>query len=282
LVPAGDILVRRHIGDLVLSVLEILVSTERVLAFGCHPDDVEYWAAGTLALLAEKGYEIHMAVMAGGEVGHPTLKPQEIRARRLAENAASAAILGGTSHFAGGHDLEVQYDCAYRRMATRIIREVDPWIVLTAPPMDYLVDHEETSKLVRNACYIASVPNYDCGVPTTPTKRFPYLYYWNATGRRDIFGRPLPLQMSVDISSVIDTKKKMLGCHASQFDWLKYHNKYEDFATVMLDADSEMGKRIGVAYAEGFIQHLGMGHPGDNILKTILGDRCVEFDKSAE
>ncbi len=35
--------------------------------------------------------------------------------------------------------------------------------------MDYLVDHEETSKLVRNACYIASVPNYDCGVPTTPT-----------------------------------------------------------------------------------------------------------------
>jgi len=27
---------------------------DRVLAFGCHPDDVEYWAAGTLALLAEK------------------------------------------------------------------------------------------------------------------------------------------------------------------------------------------------------------------------------------
>ena len=62
---------------------------DRVLAFGCHPDDVEYWAAGTLALLAEKGYEIHLAVMAGGEVGHPELKPADIRKRRLDENAGA-------------------------------------------------------------------------------------------------------------------------------------------------------------------------------------------------
>jgi N-acetylglucosamine malate deacetylase 1 len=250
---------------------------DRVLAFGCHPDDVEYWAAGTLALLAEKGYEIHMAVMAGGDVGHPTLKPQDIRERRLAENAQSAAILGGKSHFVGGHDLEVQYDAEYRRWATRIVREVDPLIVFTNPPMDYLIDHEEASRLVRNACYIASVPNYDCGVPTTPTKRFPYLYYWNAMGMHDIFGRPLPLHMSIDISSTIETKKRMLGCHASQFEWLQYHNKFDDFAAVMMDYSAQMGRRTSVSYAEGFIQHLGNGHPTDNILKTILGDRCTEL-----
>ena len=44
---------------------------KRILAFGCHPDDVEFMAAGTLALLAELGYEIHIATMAGGEVGSP-------------------------------------------------------------------------------------------------------------------------------------------------------------------------------------------------------------------
>jgi N-acetylglucosamine malate deacetylase 1 len=259
--------------------LEVLVKAtmDRVLAFGCHPDDVEYWAAGTLALLAQRGYEIHMAVMAGGEVGHPVLKPQEIRHRRLMENAASAAILGGKSHYAGGHDLEVQYDADYRRRATRIIREVDPLIVFTNPPMDYLIDHEETSRLVRNACYIASVPNYDCGVPTTPTQRFPYLYYWDAMGMRDIFGRPLPLHMSVDITATIDTKQEMLGCHASQFEWLQYHNKFADFAAVMRDFSQRMGRRTGVDYAEGFIQHLGNGHPTDNVLKTILGDLCVEL-----
>ena len=30
---------------------------EKVLAFGCHPDDVEFMSAGTLALLAEKGFD---------------------------------------------------------------------------------------------------------------------------------------------------------------------------------------------------------------------------------
>ena len=255
---------------------------DRVLAFGCHPDDIEYCAAGTLALLAEKGYEIHVAVLAGGEVGHPTMKPQDIRALRLAENANAAAVLGAKFHYAGGHDLEVQFDAEYRRRTTRIIREVDPLIVLTNPPMDYLADHEETSKLVRNACYIASVPNYDCGVPTTPTKRFPYLYYWNASGLRDIFGRPLPLHMSVDISSTIDTKKQMLGCHQSQFEWLQYHNKYDDFAATMLRMSGIEGKRIGAAYAEGFIQHMGAGHPNDNVFKSILGDRCVELPDRPE
>ena len=143
--------------------------------------------------------------------------------------------------------------------------------------MDYLIDHEETSRLVRNACYIASVPNYDCGAPTTPTKRFPYLYYWNASGLRDIFGRPLPLHMSVDVSSVMETKKQMLGCHKSQFEWLQYHNDWDDFAAIMLKFARLEGKRINVDYAEGFIQHLGSGHPTDNLLKAILGDRCVEL-----
>jgi len=41
----------------------------------------------------------------------------------------------------------------------------------------------------------------------------------------------------------------------------------------------EEGKHIGKTAAEGFIQHLGNGHPRDNILilKTILKDRCIEL-----
>jgi len=124
---------------------------KRVLAFGCHPDDIEFQVAGTLVLLAEAGYEIHLAVMAGGEMGSPTLRPQEIRQKRLQENVDSAAVINAHFHYAGGYDLEVEYSSEYRRRAVRIIREVDPFIVFTNPPMDYLADHEETSKLVRNA-----------------------------------------------------------------------------------------------------------------------------------
>lgn len=250
------------------------MAKDRILAFGCHPDDIEFMAAGTLALLAREGFEIHMACMAGGEGGSPTEAPQAIRARRLKEAEAAAQTLGAHFHYAGGYDLEIEYSALYRQRATRIVREVDPWIILTHPPMDYMPDHEETSKLVRTAAYIASVPNYDCGVPVAPTGRFPYLYYWNAVSLTDIFGRPMPLSCRVDISTVIDLKETMLARHASQRDWLKHHNGYDQYLEFMRERSRKEGAPIGVAYAEGFIQHLSQGHPGDNILRTLLGDRC--------
>ncbi len=254
---------------------------DRVLAFGCHPDDVEFQAAGTLILLAERGWEIHIATMTGGELGHPTLPPQQIRARRLEEARRAAESIGATYHYAGGHDLEVQYDSPYRRRAVRVMREVDPLLVFTNPPMDYLPDHEETSRLVRNAAYIASIPNYDCGVPTTPTNRFPYLYYWNASSLTDIFGRPLPLSCVVDISDMMGGKLAMLRCHESQREWLAHHNNYDDYTEIMRKRSERQGQGIGVAYAEGFIQQRSTGHPQDNILKEILGELCVELPGAA-
>ncbi len=254
---------------------------ERVLAFGCHPDDIEFMAAGTLALLAERGYEIHLATMAGGEVGSPTLNSQQIRAQRLKEAERSARILRGYYHFAGGFDLELEYNNHYRKIAVRVIREVNPQIVLTCPPMDYLVDHEITSQLVRNAAFIASVPLFDCGVSITPMGKIPYLYYWNAIEGKDIFGRPLPLQFGVDISSMMITKEKMLRCHESQAEWLKYITKWDAYTEKMKQASKADGQRIGRQYGECFIQHLGSGHPQDNILKTILGDLVVETNASS-
>ena len=247
---------------------------DRVLAFGCHPDDLEFMCGGTLALLAKKGYEVHTATMAGGEAGSPTLRPQEIRAVRLAECADAARLVGGRYHYAGGHDLEIEYSSACRKLATRVIREVDPLIVLTHPPMDYLADHEQTSLLVRNAAYVASVPLYDCGVPTKATGRFPYLFYWNSSSLSDIFGRPLPLHFGIDVTAAMGVKEKMLACHESQRSWLEYHNKFA-YIEQMKEKSREQGKVIGREYGECFLQHRSVGHPHDNILAEILGDLCV-------
>lgn len=249
---------------------------ERVLAFGCHPDDVEFLCAGTLALLAQKGYEVHIATTAGGEMGSPVLPPQQIRAKRLAENEASAKLIGGHFHWAGGHDIEIDYSPELRRETIRIMREVDPAIVFTQPPTDYMMDHEVTSKLVMNAAYIASCPNYDCGVPTKPTNRVPHLYYWNANGLRDIFGRPLPIKCVVDVGSVMDTKTEMLSCHASQREWLLHHDGWDQYLDNMKDMTRQQGALIGVEWGEGFIQHLGAGYPQDNILKTVLRELCFD------
>ena len=249
---------------------------EKILAFGCHPDDVEFMAAGTLALLAERGYEIHIATMTGGEVGSPNLASEEIKKKRLKEAGCAAAVLNGYYHYAGGRDLEVEYNSFYRKAATLIMREVDPLIVLTLPPADYLPDHEQTSLLVRNAAYIAPVPLYDCGTSAPPTRRVPYLYYWNAAGLVDIFGRRLPMQFGIDISSVMEIKRKMLTCHESQREWLAALGM-ESYLQVMKDWSREQGKLIGREYGECFMQHLGYGYPDDNILKTILGERCINL-----
>ena len=146
--------------------------------------------------------------------------------------------------------------------------------------MDYLIDHEETSRLVRNAAFVAPIPNYDCLTPTVPCKNIPHLYYWNATGLTDIFGRPLPITCYVDVSSVMDTKTKMLACHDSQRQWLRFINGWDEYIDMMKRMTAQQGQAAGLAAAEGFIQHLGSGHPQDNVLKSILGERCREVPRT--
>lgn len=250
---------------------------ERVLAFGCHPDDIEFMAAGTMALLGERGFELHFATMAGGEAGSHTEPSQVIREKRLREAERSAAVVNGSYHYAGGNDLEIEYNHHYRRLAVRLIREVDPLIVLTHPPSDYMIDHEETSRLVRNAAFIASVPNYDCGAPVAPTERVPYLYYWNAVKLTDIFGRPLPMQFGVDVSSVMSAKEAMLASHASQREWLRFINGIDSYINEMKEWTAQQGALIDRPFAECFMQHLGNAYPQENRLAEILGDLIVSL-----
>jgi len=171
----------------------------------------------------------------------------------------------------------VEYNAEYRRRAVRVMRAIDPTIVFTHPPTDYLVDHEETSRLVRNASFVGPVPNYDCGEPSRPTSQIPHLYYWNAIGLRDIFGRPLPLTCAVSISDVMETKTRMLACHTSQREWLSAIMKCDEYLDLMRKMAKAEGGAAGLALAEGFILHRGEGHPQDNVLKQLLGEACIEL-----
>ena len=255
---------------------------KRVLAFGCHPDDIEFMAGGTLALLAREGWEVHMATMTGGEVGSSTLGSQEIRRIRLDEARAAAELIGARYHYAGGTDLEVEYSLHYRRIAVQVLRTVDPEVVLTHFPVDYLVDHEETSRLVRNAAFIASVPLFDCGLPLKATARIPHLYYWNSVNGVDNFGRPTPAHFGVDVGEVIETKEEMLAAHASQREWLRFINKFDAYLEEMKRMTREQGRRIGRPYGECFVQHLGNGHPKDDLLGEALGKRVTPLPQPTD
>ena len=63
----------------------------------------------------------------------------------------------------------------------------------------------------------------------------------------------------------------MLDCHESQRAWLRKHHGVDSLVDSMREWGATQGRASGVAFAEGFRQHLGHSYPQDNILATLLG-----------
>ncbi|MFQ5732428.1 MAG: PIG-L deacetylase family protein, partial [Planctomycetaceae bacterium] len=154
----------------------------RILAIHAHPDDVEFQAAGTLALLKQRGCEIAIATMTPGDCGSAELPPDEIAAVRRSEAAAAAELLDAEYSCLEFRDLCIAHDNLGRRRVTEALRRSRPDIVITAPPVDYMSDHEMTSRLVRDACFAAPVPNYVTRQwdPAPPPAKIPHLYFVDA------------------------------------------------------------------------------------------------------
>ncbi len=150
-------------------------SQPRILAIHAHPDDVEFQIAGTLALLKEKGCHITIATMTAGDLGSAELSQTEIANIRRKEAKTAADMLGADYMCLEFGDLAIVVDDASRRRVTEAIRRARPNIVITAPPVDYMADHEVTSRLVRDALFSASVPFYKTNEwdAAPPPKRFP-------------------------------------------------------------------------------------------------------------
>ena len=252
------------------------MNNKTVLCVGPHPDDVEFQCAGTLALLADKGWEVHIATMTPGDVGSAKLSREEISQIRRAEASKSAAILKGTYHCLECDDMFIMYDRETLLKATELLRKVQPSIVITSSPSDYIVDHETTSTLVRSACMAASIPNIETS-GVSPCGNVPYLYYFDPIQGKDIMGNEIASSIIVDITSTFDIKKEMLCCHESQRNWLFEISKMDDYVIIMEDYARKKGREINSNYAEGFRQHLGLNYPNDNILKSELASYVDEM-----
>ena len=243
---------------------------KRVLAVGAHPDDVEFSCAGTLSQLRKLGAEIFIATVCNGDCGTTQYPAHEIAAIRKAEATASAQLLGATYRCVGAHDLSVDYDTVTRRQVTGLIRSVDPAIVITHYLIDYMVDHEVTSRLVRDACFCAGVPNFASAGNEKPTQGVPHLYYVTPSDCADNVGNPIEPHFVVDVSAEVGLKREMLACHASQREWLRRHHGSDEYLDWMERRGAAMGQRIGAKHAEGFLQHLGQPYPKDNMLLEWL------------
>jgi LmbE family N-acetylglucosaminyl deacetylase len=171
-------------------------------------------------------------------------------------------------------DLLVIYDARTIKKVLELLRRVNPDLVLTHSPVDYMVDHETTSRLCQSACFGAMAPNLKTGArrPAKAVRRVPHLYYAQAFGGRDIVGDPIRPKLCVDITTAIELKEKMLACHESQRAWLRAQQEIAQLDDPMRKMAEQAGALCGFRWAEAFRQHLGQGFPQDNLLRGVLGD----------
>ena len=134
---------------------------------------------GTLILLREAGCQVTIATMTPGDCGSAEHDAEAISAIRREEARKAAAVIGAEYVCLEFRDLAIFNDDESRRRITEALRRIQPEIILTAPPADYIADHEMTSLLVRDACFAAPCPNYTTRQwePAPALAKIPHLYF---------------------------------------------------------------------------------------------------------
>ena len=236
-----------------------------VLAIGAHPDDIEFLYSGTLLLLKQRGWAIHMWNLADGNAGSKTLSSRVIAAKRWEESLASSRILGATLHPPIFKDLGIFYDAPSLALVSSVVRAIDPSIILTHPPSDYMADHENTCRLVVTAAIAKGIPNYPVAPPHEAKDGPVALYHAPPLGCRTGLNEPVIPTLFVDIGSVLQDKVRMLLAHESQMEWLRQTQTMTSLEDVVLTESRNVGKLSGVFQcAEAYTPHDNRGYcPGN-------------------
>ena len=148
----------------------------RVLAVGCHPDDVEIACAGTLAKCVKRGDKVIVCHASSGNLGHVIIPPDELTIMRRKE-AENAGALAGIEVISGGfNDLDIfDNNKKSRDMMVDVIKYANPDFIITHNPDDYMPDHTAVSRLVFDASFAATLPNYK-SKEKNPAKLVPIYY----------------------------------------------------------------------------------------------------------
>jgi LmbE family N-acetylglucosaminyl deacetylase len=102
---------------------------ECALVVVAHPDDVDFWAGGTVAYWTSAGTTVTYCVLSDGDSGgfDRQVSRSAIPGIRRAEQEAAAALLGVYDvRFLGYSDGCIEPSYALRRDLTRLIRQVQP------------------------------------------------------------------------------------------------------------------------------------------------------------
>jgi len=133
-----------------------------ILAIAAHPDDIESWCAGTLALAIEAGATVRLLLVTSGESGSadPQATPELVAACREVEAREAAARLGIEEvAFLRYPDGDVENTRALRSDLVAWIRRWRPAVLFTHDPEQpwppYLShrDHRSVGRAALDAAY---------------------------------------------------------------------------------------------------------------------------------
>ena len=217
----------------------------RVLAIGAHPDDIEIACSGTLAKCVKRGDTVIVCHVSNGNLGHVVIPPDELAVIRAAEAKKAGSLAGIEIVCAGFSDLDIfDNNREARDKIVEIIQYADPDVIITHNPDDYMPDHTAVSRLVFDASFAATLPNYP--TKTHHAAKLVPIYYMDTLAGVNF----VPTEF-VDITDEIDLKIRMLECHESQLVWMREHDGI-DFADMVRTCSRYRGYQCGADYAEGF------------------------------
>lgn len=134
-----------------------------VLAITAHPDDIDFGAAGTIALWTDAGIAVTYCIVTDGDAGgfDESVPRTEMSQLRRAEQAEAAKRVGVRDlRFLGYPDGRVEPSLTLRKDLARVIRQVRPGrLVCPSPERDYArlgashPDHRAVGSAALDAVY---------------------------------------------------------------------------------------------------------------------------------
>lgn len=195
-----------------------------------HPDDVAHAMGGTGLLLKER-YKLNVICLTKGERGIKGTPFDEAGRIREAEERAACRLLDADVTFTGEINGDLYAGKELCRRVSDQVKALEPAALFTLWPINSHPDHSACYEIAMQALHMAEM-YYTCEV---------YMIE-NAIGGQT--GQFIP-DIYVDISSVIETKEKLIRCHASQ-------NPTEERVQSVLLRSTIRGKFACCQHAEGF------------------------------
>ena len=182
-----------------------------LLAFGAHPDDIEFGCGGVIAKETRAGRAAHFVICSRGEAAsHGTPK------QRVAEAKKSAALLGASLEFVNlDGDAHFEVRVAHTIKLAGIIRRVRPCIVL-APSLveNQHPDHLRLGQLVRDACRLARYGGVK-ELRNSPPHAIEQLFYYAVTPEAEP-ANITPVLIDVSAPDILRAWTAAMEAHASQ------------------------------------------------------------------